>query len=125
MGRADTRLVPILGNDRKLRTKPTTSLENVPIVSQKLSNVWFQTFTGAWDLMSPPTQSIQRLLVLLGMEVQESGMLEALLKEFALDTDSASFFIEDTLASRRKLVRERSVRQQVQDLALAIKQGEV
>ncbi len=75
--------------------------------------------------MSPPTQSIQKLLVHLDMEPQESGMLEALAKELGLDIDSANSFIEDTLVSRRKRSREQSVRRQVQDLVLAISQGEV
>ncbi len=79
---------------------------------------------GSWFLMSHLIRSIQKSLVALDMVLQELDMPVESLKLEDLDIVSASISIRGTSGMLQKLVQGLLERQQVLDLALAIKLGE-
>ncbi len=102
----------------------------VPRKHQKMHNVRLYTSVikageGSWVLMSRLTQCIQRLSEVETSAVLVSDMLEQYPVVSGLDIKYLSSFTKNTSDTLRRVIQELLELQQVQDLVLATRQGEV
>ncbi len=89
--------------------------------------MWIQIseYQHSWGLTLHPLVSIPRLSPVVILAERVLDMLAVLRKQVDSDISSLSSYTEDTFELQQKLVQELLVLQQEQDLALAIKLGEV